>query len=161
MIVKIFNKVSRLYYFYKNNINVSWKSIVSPNVFLSPNTDIDDYCRFIAKPCINIGENFYANTACYISGEVDIGDDVMFAPNVLVYSRGHGMKKGVLMRMQPKTNKKITIGNDVWVGANAVILPGVNICDGAVIAAGSVVNKDVPKYAVVAGVPAAVIKYRD
>lgn len=57
-------------------------------------------------------------------------------------------------------NKPITIGNDVWIGANAVILPGVNIGNGAVIGAGAVVTKDVPDYAVVVGVPGKVLKYR-
>lgn len=54
----------------------------------------------------------------------------------------------------------VTVGNDVWVGANAVIMPGLNIGDGVVIGAGSVVTKDVPSYAIVAGVPARVIKFR-
>ena len=54
----------------------------------------------------------------------------------------------------------VTIGNDVWIGANALILDGVRVGDGAIIAAGAVVAKDVPSYAVVGGVPAKVIKYR-
>ena len=56
--------------------------------------------------------------------------------------------------------KEIVIGNDVWIGANAIILRGVNVSDGAVIGAGAVVTKDVPPYAIVAGNPAKVIKYR-
>ncbi|SCH02904.1 Streptogramin A acetyltransferase [uncultured Clostridium sp.] len=53
-----------------------------------------------------------------------------------------------------------TVGNDVWIGCNVVVLPGVTIGDGAVVAAGSIVSKDIPAYAIVAGVPARVIKYR-
>lgn len=56
--------------------------------------------------------------------------------------------------------QKVTIGNDVWIGTRVVILPGVHIGNGSIIAAGAVVSKDVPKYAVVGGVPAKVIKYR-
>lgn len=56
--------------------------------------------------------------------------------------------------------KPIKIGNDVWIGANAVILDGVNIGDGAIIGAGAVVNKDVPSYAIIGGVPAKFIRYR-
>ncbi|WP_373032911.1 CatB-related O-acetyltransferase [Sulfurovum sp.] len=56
--------------------------------------------------------------------------------------------------------ENITIGNDVWVGANAIVMDGVNIADGAIIAAGSVVTKDVPAYAVAGGVPARIIRYR-
>ena len=60
-----------------------------------------------------------------------------------------------------RKNEPVIIGNDVWIGANVCILPGVNIGDGAVLAAGAVVNKDVPSYSVVGGVPAKVIKYRE
>lgn len=59
-----------------------------------------------------------------------------------------------------KFNKQCKIGNDVWIGCNATILRGVNIGDGAVIGANALVNKDVPPYAIVAGVPAKIIKYR-
>ncbi|MGE6257339.1 CatB-related O-acetyltransferase [Heyndrickxia sporothermodurans] len=59
-----------------------------------------------------------------------------------------------------KNNQSIEIGNDVWIGANAIILPGVTIANGAIIGAGAVVTNDVPPYAVVVGVPAKVIKYR-
>lgn len=57
-------------------------------------------------------------------------------------------------------NKKVVIGNDVWIGAHTVILPGVNIGNGAIIGAGAVVTKDVPPYAIVGGVPAKIIRYR-
>ncbi|HDZ8876661.1 hypothetical protein J4G66_16215 [Aeromonas dhakensis] len=58
------------------------------------------------------------------------------------------------------SNQKIKIGNDVWIGANAIILPGVTIGDGAVVGAGAVVTRDVPDYAIVVGVPAKVIRQR-
>ena len=58
------------------------------------------------------------------------------------------------------TSDEVNIGNDVWIGTNAVILRGVNIGDGAVVAAGSIVTKNVPAYAIVAGVPARIIRYR-
>ena len=59
-----------------------------------------------------------------------------------------------------ETEKRVEIGNDVWVGTNAVIMGGVKIGDGAIVAAGAVVTKDVPPYAIVGGVPAKVLKYR-
>ena len=64
------------------------------------------------------------------------------------------------MTFQSRTEADIVIGNDVWIGANSVITAGVRINDGAVVAAGSVVTKEVPENAIVGGVPARVIKYR-
>ena len=70
----------------------------------------------------------------------------------------HYLKKNI--EKDTYTKGEVNIGNDVWVGANAVILSGVKVGDGAVIAAGSVVTKNIPPYAIVAGVPAKVIKFR-
>lgn len=63
-------------------------------------------------------------------------------------------------KMEPRPEKPTHIGNDVWIGLEAVILPGITIADGAVIAAGAVVTKDVPPYAVVGGNPATILKFR-
>ncbi len=63
-------------------------------------------------------------------------------------------------KMEPRPEKPTRIGNDVWVGLEAIILPGITIADGAVIAAGTVVTKDVPPYAVVGGNPATILKFR-
>lgn len=67
---------------------------------------------------------------------------------------------GGFVEKRNQTYRKVFIGNDVWIGANSVIMPGVTIGDGAVIGAGAVVTKDVPPYAIVVGVPAKVVKYR-
>lgn len=67
---------------------------------------------------------------------------------------------GGFVDKRSQTYKKVLIGNDVWIGANSVIMPGVTIGDGAVIGAGAVVTKDVPAYAIVVGVPAKIAKYR-
>src|SRR5262249_32664109 len=66
----------------------------------------------------------------------------------------------VRLERTPDMFKHVTIGNDVWTGHNVNVTAGVNVGDGAVIAAGSVVTKDVPPYAIVGGVPATVIRYR-
>lgn len=67
---------------------------------------------------------------------------------------------GIAEEDEPHENRKIVIGNDVWIGANACIMPGVKIGDGSVIGAGAIVTKDVPPFAVVAGNPARILKYR-
>ena len=94
------------------------------------------------------------------TAEVEIGDDVMMGPEVLIYTSNHGMDPGVAMRLQPLASAPVHIGNDVWIGARCILLPGITIHDGAVVAAGAVVAQDVPANAVVGGVPARVLKYR-
>lgn len=85
----------------------------------------------------------------------------MMAPNVALIAANHNYTRtDISMNLQGEIEKEIVIENDVWIGYGAIILPGVNIGQGSVIAAGSVVTKDVPSYSVVAGVPAVVIKNR-
>jgi maltose O-acetyltransferase len=92
---------------------------------------------------------------------VEIGNDVLMGPDVIIYTSNHGTKLGEPMRLQPMENAPVRIGNDVWIGARCIILPGVTIGDGAVIAAGAVVTQNVPINAIVGGVPARIIRYRD
>ena len=108
---------------------------------------------------IEVGKNFFANYNCTILdvGKVKIGDNCFIAPNVSIYTAGHPIHPKIRNTMY-EYGIDMTIGNDVWIGGNSVICPGVNIGDGAVIGAGSVVTKDVPSYTVVAGNPAKVIK---
>jgi maltose O-acetyltransferase len=111
---------------------------------------------------IELGQNFYANHNCVIldAAKVSIGDDVLFGPGVQIYTVTHPLDAA-----QRKTGleqgKAVTISNSVWVGGGAIILPGITIGEGAVIAAGAVVTKDVPAYKVVAGNPATIIKNLD
>ena len=67
---------------------------------------------------------------------------------------------GSIVKRVPKINGAVTIGNDVWIGANVVILPSINIGNGAILAAGAIVTRDVPDYAIVGGVPAKVLRFR-
>lgn len=80
-------------------------------------------------------------------------------PFIYYSSRGF-IEKDKLYLIPKNRNDKVKIMNDVWIGSNVTILPSVTIGNGAIVAAGSVVTKDVPNYAIVAGVPAKVIKYR-
>lgn len=94
--------------------------------------------------------------ACYI------GNDVMMGPNCTIYTTNHKTDDiNSTMRGQGfQEEKPVYIGNDVWIGGNVTILPGVKVGDHAILAACSVVTKDVPEWAVVAGNPAVVKKYR-
>ena len=90
-----------------------------------------------------------------------IGDHCMIGGGVLICGVNHGYAaRGVPMRHQEFEAAPITIGNDVWIGMGAIILPGITIGDGAIVAAGAVVTQDVRGEAVVSGVPARVVKHR-
>jgi len=85
--------------------------------------------------------------------QIRIGDYTMIAPGVFITSDNYGLKKNDKIRSQATKEADVTIGSDVWIGAYSIILQGVTIGDGAVIAAGSIVTKDVAPYAIVAGIP--------
>jgi maltose O-acetyltransferase len=104
---------------------------------------------------IRVGRKFYANFDCVFldCAPITIGDEVMLAPGVHLYTATHPMDHET-RASGLELAKPITIGNRVWIGGRSVILPGVTIGDFAVIAAGSVVSRDVPAGAVVRGVPA-------
>jgi galactoside O-acetyltransferase len=124
-------------------------------------------CKLYATPesPIRIGANFSANANVMINargkGHITIGDNVMIGPNVVLRSNDHVFEQAdVLINYQGMSEGSITIGNDVWIASNAVILQNVSIGDGAVVAAGAVVTKNVPPYAIVGGVPARTIGTR-
>ncbi len=107
----------------------------------------------------HFGNNVYANFNLTLVDDVDIyvGDRVMFGPNVTVATAGHPIDPE-LRRRVGQFNVPVHIGNNVWIGANSVILPGVRIGDNSVIGAGSVVTKDIPANVVAVGNPCRVLR---
>jgi len=95
-----------------------------------------------------------------VSEQVTIGDHVLIAPGVFITDHSHNIKAGLLIDAQGCSSAPVCIGDDVWIGARAVILPGVNIGRGAVIGAGAVVTRNVAANSVVAGVPARLLRDR-
>ncbi len=93
--------------------------------------------------------------------DINIGNHVLIGPQLIVYTSNHNIAAGKLIQGQGLTPAPVTICDDVWIGARVTILAGVTINRGAVIAAGAVVAKDVPENAIVGGVPAKVLKYRE
>lgn len=110
---------------------------------------------------VEFGAHCTVNPYAMISGKVRCGDGVRIASHVSIVGFNHGFDDpGVPIHTQKHESLGISIGDDVWIGANAVVLDGVTIGKGAVIAAGAVVSKDVPELAIVGGVPAKVVRYR-
>ena len=125
----------------------------SENAFINP----PFYCDYGSH--IEVGKNFFANYNCTIIdvAKVTIGDNCQMAPNVAIYTAGHPLHP-VSRNSLYEYGISVTIGDNVRIGGNTVILPGVHIGSNTVIGAGSVVTKDIPDWVVAAGNPCRVIK---
>ena len=125
------------------------------------NVNIEHGAFLASGKDIEIGDNSGVGLNCRIAGPLSIGNDVMMAPGVTIVTQNHEISDTTIpMRLQTAEKKKVTISDDVWIGANAIILPGVTIGKGSVIAGGAVVTKDVEPYMIVGGNPAKVIRSR-
>ncbi len=114
------------------------------NITIGSRTNINRYCSLLA------GEN----------SKIIMGEDCLTGPGVKIIASKYDVQGRDTIRSYPADERDVIIGNDVWLGANVVVLPGVKIGDGAIVGAGSVVTKDVESYAVMVGVPAKKIKTR-
>ena len=130
------------------------------NFVLGDNSTIEDFCTINnGVGDVVIGQRSRIGMGNVLIGPVTIGNDVILAQNIVMSGLNHGYEDITLPpHNQPVTKKLITLEDEVWVGANVVIVAGVTIGKHSVIAAGSVVTKDVPSYSVVAGNPAKIIK---
>lgn len=122
----------------------------SKNIFVGNNVSIGEDARFMCT-----------------RAKIIMGDNIMFGPGVTCITGGHRMdivgKPMIFVtneEKRPEDDRNIVLEGDNWIGANVTILRGVTIGEGAVVAAGAVVTKDVPPYSIVGGVPAKVIKMR-
>jgi len=130
-----------------------------------------DHFSILEGKEIRLGLYSTISSHCVIRGPVEIGPFTQIGPNVSIFSRNHPADSltinvsshfcdGKRKRIQSELEKKVTIGADVWIGAGAIILPGVDIGHGSIVAAGSVVNKDVESYSIVGGVTAKRLRNR-
>jgi acetyltransferase-like isoleucine patch superfamily enzyme len=137
---------------------------IGNNVSILKNTIIE--CTGVIRDLgegLTIGNNVGIAQNCFIQirGEVIIGNNVIFGPNVSIFSENHVFDNVDLpVSKQGVTRKGVVIKEGVWIGARAVILDGVTVGKNSIIAAGSVVNKDILPYSIVGGVPAKLIKMR-
>ena len=108
---------------------------------------------------IHLGKNFFANYNCTLLdvAKIKIGDNCQMAPNVAIYTAGHPIHP-VSRNSAYEYGKEVTIGDNVWLGGNTVVCPGVHIGNNVVIGAGSVVTRDIPDWSIAAGNPCKVIR---
>lgn len=142
------------------------------NITIGKNTTFGRNTIFWAPNRMNIGNNVYIGKFCTIQADIEMGDNIEIANNVGLIGRyDHDYTQiGVSIKDAPwigddnydfkGKNLKIVIEDDVWIGYGSVVFTGVRIGRGAIVAAGSIVTKDVPPYAIVAGNPAKIKGYR-
>lgn len=147
---------------------------LGPNCFISPDAGIFAQLgrpvrigegstvaahAFLHGP-VTLGKNVSVNARASLDGGaagITVGDDTRIASGACLYAFDHQLEPTRLIREQPVRSFGITLGRDVWIGAQAGVTDGVTVGDHAVVAMGAIVTQDVPEYAVVAGVPARVI----
>jgi len=153
MLTRLFNNTTEEQQEYRTELLHQLFESVGEKVFIEPPFRCDYGCH------ITIGNNFYANFDCIIIdvAKVNIGNNVFFGPRVGVYTAGHPIDPDVRNTLL-EFGKEINIGNNVWIGANAVINPGVTIGNNVVIGSGSVVTKDIPDNVIAVGNPCKVLR---
>jgi len=114
---------------------------------------------------IEIGARLTLGARCALwagnsTGRIFIGDDVLFGPDVMVTAANYRFNDGAPVTKQPMDEEDIRIGNDVWLGAKVMVLPGATIGNGAIIGGGAIVRGDIPDNAIAVGAPARVVGTR-
>lgn len=129
---------------------------IGENVLIKRNAYFGDGSK------IEIGDNSQIGINCIMDNDIKIGSNVTMGPDVIIYTSSHEYKDlGIPINQQgEKEHRQVVIGNNVWVGARCIILPGVTIGDNSIIGANTVVTKNVPKNAIFCGMEGRVVKYR-
>ena len=130
--------------------------------FCGSNVNIGKGARFGDGKNLVIGNNSGIGLNCKVPNNLIIGEDVMMGPNVIIFGSNHNFERtDIPMRLQGmKTYSPVIIEDDVWIGSNTIIMPGLKIKKGTIIGAGSIVTKEFPEFSIVAGNPAKLIKSR-
>lgn len=173
-VTKIVSSIRRIFYqaqgmrvgnnTYLPKMYVSWPHQVK----IGRNCQLEENIRFkfdgIWKegPSIIIGDGVFIGSNCEfnITCGISIGDKSNIASGCRFVDHNHGIQIDTLIGKQKITEEEIKIGFDVWIGVNVVILEGVKVCDGAIVGAGSVVTKNIPRNEIWAGIPAKKIGIR-
>lgn len=158
--LRVYGHAFRLLHFYGYaHVSQVRRLTLGSNVTFAPNVSFRNAERIAIGAGSHIGE-YSTLWAGNSTGRITLGKKCLLAPRVTITASNYGIVQGTPVMDQPKIERDIVIGDDVWLGINTVVVAGVTIGDGAIVAAGAVVTKDVPAQAIVAGVPAKVIGVR-
>lgn len=149
-----------LHYYNYSHVRERRAMMVGRGTGLAPNVSLRNGVR------ISVGRDSHIGERCYLwagdkSGRIAIGNNVSLAPEVFITASDYQFAPGVPFRQQPKRERDVRIGDDVWLGARVVVTAGVTIGDGCIVGAGSVVTKDLPPGSIAVGAPARVVKQRE
>lgn len=151
-------KVARFYAY--THVEPRHRIAAGPGLRMAPTASLRNGERIVLGSGVRVGEGCFL-WAGDATGRIRIGDDVLLAPGVFITASNYATVAGRRIDDRSTREADVVVGDDVWLGARAVVLPGVRIGDGAVVGAGAVVTKDLPPNAVAVGVPARVVAWRD
>jgi acetyltransferase-like isoleucine patch superfamily enzyme len=149
-----------IHYYNYSHVRERRRLTVGRGTGIAPNVSFRNGSR------ITLGRDCHIGERCYLwggdnTGRILIGDFVSIAPDVFITASDYQFAKGLPFRSQPRTERDIRIGSDVWLGARVVVTAGVTIGDGCIVGAGAVVTKDLPPGSIAVGVPARVVGKRE
>jgi acetyltransferase-like isoleucine patch superfamily enzyme len=154
-------QVVRLLHFYGySHVIPRSRLTLGPGATIAPNVSLRNGERIVIGAGSKVGERAYlwaGNTV----GRITIGERCRLGPEVFVTASDYGRMPDRHFLDQPRDERDIVIGNDVWLGARVFVGTGVTIGDGCVVSAGSVVTRDLPPYSIAVGIPARVVRRRE
>jgi acetyltransferase-like isoleucine patch superfamily enzyme len=153
-------QLGRLFHYYSySHARQRGRLMAGEGTRFAPNVSFRNAERIrLGREC-HVGERSFL-WAGDAAGRIEIGDFVSMAPGVFITASDYHVEPGAPFRQQPKRERDVRIGNDVWLGAYVVVTAGVTIGDGCIIGAGAVVTRDLPSKSIAGGVPARVIRQR-
>lgn len=148
-----------LHYYSYSHVSERGRMRTGPGTRMAPNVSLRNGARIETGRDCHIGERSFL-WAGDATGCITLGDFVSLAPGVFITASDYQFVTGVPFRQQPKNERDVRIGNDVWLGTGVVVTAGVTIGDGCIVGAGAVVTRDLPAGSICGGVPAKVIGQR-
>ena len=155
-----FQIVRLLHYYGYSHAIPRRRLTMGPGATIAPNVSLRNAERIVIGARSKVGERAYL-WAGDSTGRITIGENCRLGPEVFVTASDYGRAPERNIVDQPRDERDITIGDDVWLGARVFVGTGVTIGDGCVVSANSVVTRDLPPYSIAAGIPARVVRRRE